>query len=318
MTAADPPSSSSSRIRVLGAGAGGGSPQWNCNCSICRRVRRGDAPRRTQTSLAVSADGARWALINASPDLGEQLVETPDLQPQKPGRHSPIDAAVLTGGEIDQVTGLLSMREGEPFSLYASRTIHETLGESVIFDALDEQTVPRRAMTLDAKTELTDADDQPLGITITPFAVPGKIPLYAESAGETPEIGAVTEDNIALQIEIGETTLFFIPCCADITPELKQRVSGASLLLFDGTLWHDEELIDAGLADKTGRRMGHVSISDPDGPLEQFAGTDIDRKILIHINNSNPVLIDDTDERNIVEQAGWEVAYDGMELAELP
>ncbi len=308
------PSSATARVRVLGAGAGGGSPQWNCNCGVCRRVRRGEAPRRTQTSIAVSADGRRWVVINASPDLREQIADSPDLQPQRQGRHSPIEAVAVTGGEVDQVTGLLTLREGEAFSLYATASIHETLGRSEIFDVLDESLVPRRRFSLDEPVSVCDADGESLGVTIEPFSVPGKIPLYQETPGQTPELGATTDDNIAMRIDVGDRRLFFVPGCAQITPELKRRVDGSSLLLFDGTVWHDEELIDAGLGDKTGGRMGHVSISGAGGVLEEFGSVDIDRKVLIHINNSNPVLLDDTDQRRAVEAAGWEVAFDGMEL----
>ncbi len=302
------------RVRVLGAGAGGGSPQWNCNCEVCARIRRGDGPRRTQTSLALSADGERWALINAAPELGEQVIGCPSLHPQRKGRHSPIEAVVLTGGEVDQVAGLLTMREGESFSLYASDTVHATLDESVIFDVLDPRGVPRRRLTLDEPTQIRDGDGRALGIAVEPFAVPGKIPLYRETRGQTPEIGQSTEHNIALRIDLGSTHFFFIPCCAAVPPWLQRRVAGSPLLLFDGTLWHDEELIEAGLTEKTGRRMGHISISGHQGVLEKFCDSRIQRKVFIHINNSNPVLLDDTEQRRKVEEAGWEVAYDGMEL----
>lgn len=308
--------SAAPHLVVLGAAAGGGSPQWNCNCEVCRRVRTGDdgASRRTQTSIAVSADGHRYALINASPDLGEQILHTPALHPRREGRHSPIEAVVLTGGEIDQVAGLLTLREGESFSLFASQTTHSILRESPIFGAVDEQIVPRRTLAMEQTTELADADGEPLGIAVESFPVPGKIPLYQETPGQTPNIGEVSENNVALRIEIDEKSVFFIPCCAQVTPELKEFVDGAPLLLFDGTLWRDDELITAGLAEKTGHRMGHVSIDGPDGALAAFSGVAIDRKIFIHINNSNPVLLDDTPERRAVEEAGWEVARDGMEL----
>ena len=311
---ANHPTPNAPNARVLGAGAGGGSPQWNCNCTVCRRVRAGEAPRRTQTSLAVTADGQRWAVINASPDLREQIAQTPPLQPQRPGRHSPIDAVVLTGAEVDQVGGLLTMREGEPFSLYASENTHSTLDESSIFDVLDGDQVPRRQFPADEAVELVDAHDQPMDITVEAFAVPGKIPLYRETPGQTPEIGETTGDNVALDIQLGSARLLFIPCCADITDWLKKRIDGADILLFDGTLFDDDELIDAGLAEKTGRRMGHVSISGDDGVLQQLDDVDVGPKVLIHLNNSNPVLLDDTAQRRQVEDAGWEVAFDGMEL----
>ena len=305
------------RITVLGAAAGGGSPQWNCNCPVCRRVRAGEpgAPRRTQTSLALSADGNRFALINASPDLGEQLLRTPSLHPQRDGRHSPIDAVVLTGGEIDEVTGLLTMREGESFALYASQTTHDTLAASPIFGALDQELVPRRRLPMNETIGLSDGSDKPLDIAVEAFPVPGKIPLYQEDPGVTPEIGALTDANIALQLSVGDSRAFFIPGCADITEELRQRIDGASILFFDGTLWSDDELISAGLGHKTGHRMGHVSIDGAEGAIAELADIDVERKIFIHLNNSNPVLLDDSDERRAVEDRGWEVAYDGMEIS---
>lgn len=303
------------RIKVLGSAAGGGSPQWNCNCEVCRRVRVGDGVlRRTQTSIAVSPDAERWVVINASPDLGEQLLNTPELQPQKEGRHSPIETVVLTGGEVDQVAGLLTMREGEAFSLYASASTHRALEESVIFEALDRELVPRRRLEVDEPTELVDGSGQPLDVVVEPFAVPGKVPLYKEKPGEVPQIGESTEDNVALRIEVGGRECFFIPCCADITEELKSRIQGAALLFFDGTLWRDDELIAAGLGHKTGHRMGHVSIGGPEGAMARLADVDVGRKVFIHINNSNPVLLEDTVERRLVEEAGWEVAWDGMEF----
>lgn len=301
-------------IRVLGSGAGGGSPQWNCNCEICRRVRAGDAPPRTQTSIAVSADGNRWAVVNAPPDLREQIRNTPSLHPRQPKRHSPIDAVALTGAEVDQAAGLLHLREGEPFGLYASGAVHDTLADSAIFDVLDESTVPRRRLPLDETTELSGADGEPLGVGVEPFAVPGKIPLYRETPGETPDLAETGENNVALRIGDGDSHFLFIPCIARLTDSVLERIDQTPLLFVDGTLWHDDELRDADLSEKTGRRMGHVSISGSDGVIERLADVDVERRLLIHINNSNPVLVEDTDERRAVEEAGWEVAYDGMEI----
>ena len=305
------------RVIILGSGAGGGSPQWNCNCSICRRVRRGETGTRsrTQTSLAVTADGERWVLINASPDVRQQIAQTPALAPASDKkRHSPIEAVVLTGGEVDQVAGLLTMREREAFSLYASSAIHNTLNQSPIFNVLNRDLVPRRVLRFD-REELVDSEANPLGVTIEPFGVPGKIPLYQETPGEEPAIGGVTEENLALRVDLGQSHFYFIPGCADLSPELLERLDGAPLLLFDGTLWRDDELIASELGQKTGHRMGHISIDGPDGTISKLANLDIETKIFIHINNSNPVLVEDSEERGIVEEAGWQVAFDGMELS---
>ena len=304
-----------SQVIVLGAGAGGGSPQWNCNCELCHRARTGDpaVPRRRQTALAVSADGQRWVLVNAPPEMGEHFLEVEALHPQKEGRHSPVKAVALTGGEIDQVAGLLTMREGHAFSLYSSSAIQETLSKSAIFDALKEDMVPRRRLVVDEEIALCDADDDELGIVLKAFVVPGKIPLYEEQSGEVPKLEAESETNVAFDLQVGDQRVVMVPGCARITDKLKERVEGADILFFDGTLFRDEEMVEAGLSDKTGRRMGHVSVADPGGPLQEFSDVSIGRKILIHINNTNPILAADSEERTQVERAGWEVAYDGME-----
>ena len=311
------PSPAGPTLLVLGAAAGGGSPQWNCACPICQRVRSGDeaAPRRTQTSISVTADGHRWALINAAPELAEQLLKATPLHPKRSGRHSPICAVVLTGAEVDQVTGLLTLREGHPFSLYGSQSTLGTLAQSLIFDVLPPDRVERRGLQLNEPFEICDRGGEPLGITAEAFAVPGKIPLYKETPGEVPAIGETTDENIALKLRLGEQDVFFIPGCAEVTDELLERLEGAAALFFDGTLWHDEELIEAGLSQKTGRRMGHVSVTGPGGAIEAFAEADIGQKIFIHINNSNPLLLADSPERQQAEAAGWAVAYDGMELS---
>lgn len=301
---------------VLGSAAGGGSPQWNCGCSICRRVRRGDAGTRprTQTALAVSADGLRWVVINAGPDLGRQIAENSQLHPKEGLRHSPIEAVVLTGGEVDQVAGLLTIRERQSFGLYASKSVHQTLDESPIFEVLQRDLVPRRPLLMGESMELANAAGEPLGVVVEPFALAGKIPLYREEPGEEPQLDVVSEDTVGLRVQCGDSYFYFIPCCAVVTPELRARLQGAPLVFFDGTLWRDDELIVAGLGEKTGRRMGHISIDGPQGAIAAFENVDVERKIFIHINNSNPILLDDTPQRRAVEDAGWEVSYDSMEI----
>ena len=301
------------RIIVLGSAAGGGFPQWNCNCSNCRRSRSGDAAAkpRTQCSLAVSADGECWFLLNASPDLRQQLAATPALHPV-PGsqRHSPIEAVVLTNGDIDHVAGLLSMREGHAFSIYATRRILAVLGENPVFDALDRDLVDRRPASLGKPIALGDR------LTLELFAVPGKVPLYLEEG--SPTIGAETEDVVGVRVEEKDgSSFFFVPGCAALTPSLAKRLTGAAVVLFDGTLWQDDEMVQLGIGSKTGQRMGHMSVSGRAGSLAAFAGLGIGRKIYIHINNTNPILLDDAPERAAVAAAGWEVGYDGMEI-ELP
>ncbi len=297
------------RLIVLGAAAGGGFPQWNSACPVGRRAwQRDPAARwRTQCSVALTAEGERWTLLNASPDLRQQILATPALHPRRGPRHSPIAAVVLTNGDVDHVAGLLTLRESQPFALYATGAILTVLEGNPIFNVLSPEFVGRTRLILEQPVELEG------GGTIVPFTVPGKVPLYLEDAA--PAIGAEGEDVIGLELRGGESEkAFFIPGCARLTPALAGRLCGAALVLFDGTLWTDDEMIRSETGVKTGARMGHMSISGPDGTLAAFAPLDVRRKVLIHINNTNPILLEDSAERKIVEAAGWEVAYDGMEI----
>jgi pyrroloquinoline quinone biosynthesis protein B len=301
------------RIIVLGSAAGGGFPQWNCACANCRRGRAGDpaAKPRTQCSLAVSGDGGEsWCLLNASPDLRQQILATPALHPRLGPRHSPIRGVVLTNGDIDHVAGLLSLREGQPFTVYATRSILSALYANPMFGALGREVVDRRPL------DLGEVIDVGGGLAVEPFAVPGKVPLYLED-GDRPEIGAETEDTIGLRV-VGSGgrggSFFFIPGCAHLTEGLAERLRGARLVFFDGTLYEDDEMVRTGTGTKTGRRMGHMSVAGPDGSLAAFAGLGVGRKIYIHINNTNAILLDDSPERAAVTAAGWEVACDGMEV----
>jgi pyrroloquinoline quinone biosynthesis protein B len=301
---------------VLGAAAGGGFPQWNCNCINCRRARAGDpaALPRTQSSLAVSADGERFVLFNASPDLRQQIAATPALQPRGDGRHSPIAAAVLTSGDIDHVAGLLTMRESQPFSLYATERVHAALRANSIFNALGVA-VARRPLALDRAEEIVDREGTAIGVRVTPFAVPGKVALYLEDPGAGPDFGTQPGDTIALEIAAREGgRAYYIPACAAFTPALAERIAGARAVLFDGTLWDDAEMLAAGLGKKSGRRMGHMSMAGEGGSIAAFQRLAVGRKIFVHINNTNPVLLDDSAERALAERAGWEIAFDGMEI----
>jgi pyrroloquinoline quinone biosynthesis protein B len=309
------------RAIVLGAAAGGGFPQWNSAGPGCRRARRGDpaAPARTQTSLAVSGDGGRrWTLLNASPDLPAQLRATGALHPRPEGdaiRHSPIAAVVLTGAEADTIAGLLSLRERHAFAVYGAEPALAVLAENPIFGVLDPALVPRRRLPLGAAFDLEDAAGEALGLRVASFAVPGKVPLFQEAGGADPG-RADAGETIGLRLSAGEggEPLFFIPGCAAMTDALRERLRGAACVFFDGTLWRDDEMIRAGAGAKTGARMGHMSLDGPAGTLAAFAGLGVRRRVLIHLNNTNPVLLADSPERAAVGAAGWEVAFDGMEL----
>ncbi|MBV1797839.1 pyrroloquinoline quinone biosynthesis protein PqqB [Siccirubricoccus sp. G192] len=308
------------RALVLGASAGGGFPQWNSAGTGCLRARAGDLQvlPRTQTSLAVSADGLRWVLLNAAPDLRAQIEANPALHPRPAAgsiRHSPIAAVVLTGAEVDTIAGLLTLRERHAFTLYGADAALAVLAENPIFNALAPGLVPRRPLPLDHELVLGDAAGAPLGLVLEAFAVPGKVPLFREGDNGADPGRADDGETIGLRLSAGEGgSLFFIPGCAAMTDALRARLRGAACVFFDGTLWRDDEMIRAGAGPKTGTRMGHMSIDGPEGTLAGFADLEVRRRILIHLNNTNPVLLADSPERAMVQAAGWEVAEDGMEI----
>ncbi len=305
------------RIRVLGAAAGGGFPQWNAASEACRRARAGDpaALPASQASIAVSADDEHWLLINASPDLRAQIEANPPLHPKEPPRSSPIAAVVPTNGDVDALAGLLHLREGTPFALYAHPRVLAILDRNPIFEVVDRGIVPRRPLEHGRRISVRDAADRSLGLDLLPFVAPGKIPLYLEGeAGGTLDTEALEGDVLGLEIGAGGKRLVWLGNCARITEEVRRRVAGADLLFMDGTLWEDGEMIRQGAGSKTGRRMGHVSMSGEEGAIARLADLAIGRRIFIHINNTNPALLADSPERAMLLAAGWEVARDGMEL----
>jgi pyrroloquinoline quinone biosynthesis protein B len=303
------------QARVLGAAAGGGFPQWNSNAVGCQRARAGDpqALPRTQASIAVSADGAQWYLFNASPDLRQQIEAAPCLHPRHGLRSSPIAGVVLTGGDVDAIAGLLTLRERHAFTIYGTAEMHRILDANPIFEVLARDMVARRCMQIGVPTMLALPDGSPSWLTLELFAVPGKIPLYLEGPSTAPPI-AETETTVGAAVTDGQRRLFFIPGCAGMTGALANRLQGADVVLFDGTLWTNDEMLRAGVGSKTGLRMGHMSVSGPSGTIAAFQALEVRRRILLHINNSNPILLDDAPERAAVQAAGWEVAYDGMEI----
>jgi pyrroloquinoline quinone biosynthesis protein B len=300
---------------VLGAAAGGGFPQWNSTAPGCRRARAGDpaAKPRTQASLAVSADRVNWFLLNASPDLRQQIDLAPMLHPQHGLRSSPIAGVVLTGGDVDAISGLLTLRERQAFTIYATARVLSVLDANPIFEVLARDLVVRHAVGLGREIALLTPTGAESGLSVEFFAVPGKVPLYLEQPGAVPPI-AEGEETVGVALSDGKRRFYFIPGCAAMTPSLADRLTGADLVFFDGTLYRDDEMIRSGIGAKTGRRMGHMSNIGPDGVVACFEPLNVRRKILIHINNSNPILIEDSAERAVVEAAGWEVAFDGMEV----
>ena len=292
---------------VLGGAAGGGFPQWNCNCEVCRLAWAGDSRvrARTQASLAVSADGEHWTLINASPDLRAQIQGTPRLHPRGGKRGSPIEAVVLTGAEIDQIAGLLSLRERTPFTVVATAATLAAVAANPMFGALASNVVGRRAVRPGETFLLGE------GLKAELFIVPGKLPLYLE--GDDPDTASETAANVGVEITGGSKRLIYVPGAAAVTPSVRERLERADAFLFDGTVFTDHELIRSGTGSKTGRRMGHMPIDGDDGSLVALRGL-ASRRILVHINNTNPILVEGSAERRRVEAAGWEVAEDGLEI----
>jgi pyrroloquinoline quinone biosynthesis protein B len=301
-------------VKVLGSAAGGGFPQWNCNTRLSRMAWDGDERvlRRTQSSIAVSADGVQWAVINASPDIRVQIAATPELQPFRDGSHrnSPIVAVLLTNGDVDHIAGLISLRERQPFRLYATPRVLSILEQNSIFGVLASDVVERAPLVVGEAFEISSS-----GLAVEAFPVPGKVALYLEDKSKGANLGTEEGDTIGLKIMTpGSSTLFYIPGCAQVDESLLRRVRGAGCLLFDGTVFTDTELPELGVSEKTGRRMGHLPIAGEGGSLHVFDELGISRRAYIHINTTNPILERGSAAETIVKSAGWEIAYDGMTL----
>ena len=283
-------------------------PQWNCGCTVCALIRARDPRVRpaSQAGLAVSGDGLGWVLVNASPDLRAQLDACAHLHPRGL-RHSPVTDVILTGAEVDQVAGLLTMREGSAFRLHATAAVHAELAANPIFDVLRPEAVERRTLTLPGIVEAAD-----LRIEIIPVA--GKPPLYLEDKASP--FGP--DDSEAIGLLIAASTgrqLAYVPGCAALTPALLDLLQRADVVLFDGTLFRDDEMTAAGLGPKTGLRMGHLPMTGDNGTLDLLRGLAPRRCVYTHINNSNLVLVAGSPERLLLEEAGVEIAFDGMEIA---
>jgi pyrroloquinoline quinone biosynthesis protein B len=289
------------RVRVLGSAAGGAVPQWNCHCEICEAARAGARARpRTQSSLAIRGDDGPWYLVNASPDLREQLEP---LAAVGGVRASPIAGVLLTDAEIDHTAGLLLMRESPaPLRIY---------GEAGIRRALSDGYPVLRVLERYSGTEWHTLErGRPHALTgsslvVEPFAAGGDAPRYFD--GELEASGLVFSD--------GDRRLTYVPGLARLDEHVITRLAASDVVLVDGTFWHDDDLARQGIASaRSARDMGHVPLAGPGGTLEVLAGLERPRKVLVHINNTNPVLLEDSPERAQVVRAGVEVAYDGLEV----
>ena len=307
------------RARVLGSAAGGGFPQWNCGCLNCRvareavpagRTRR--ALPRTQESVALSADSETWFLLNASPEVRAQIESFAPLHPRAP-RHSPIAGVVLTNGDLDHCLGLLSLREWQPLRVYATAAVREGFTQGNVL----QRTLQRFdgqlrwiELALGQRTPLLRADGSASGLSIEPIAVPGKLPIHVEGLR-----AASDEDNIGLLVrqDSSRKLLAYCPAVGGPTPALFDALASADCSFVDGTFWWDDELIRLGLGDKRAEQMAHWPVGGDDGSLARL-GALPGRRILIHINNTNPLLLEDSEQRAALQAAGVELAHDGMEL----
>lgn len=293
---------------LLGTAAGGGFPQWNCWCPTCR-IARADPVRahpRTQSSAAISSDGLRWFLLNASPDVHRQLIHLNGFAPEGM-RHVPIEGIVPTDAELDHTLGVALLREARQLQLYATGAVLDVLKEDSRLLPVTEAfaQVAITELPLEQRVELRYRDGTDAGIGLTAFPVRGDPARFArrEKVGHT--VGLMIETS-------GGAKAAFVPGCGALEPALLKRLATADLLLFDGTFWTDNEMVSLGISDRTARQMDHTPISGADGSLVALKGLPCRRKVYTHINNSNPILLEDSPERIEVSAAGLIVGDDGM------
>jgi pyrroloquinoline quinone biosynthesis protein B len=300
------------RVVLLGTAAGGGFPQWNCWCPICR-TGRSDPRRafpRSQSTAAVSTDGERWFLLNASPDIRVQLACLPGTMPAGV-RHVPVEGIVATDAELDHTVGIVLLREARKLQLYATPAVRSILERDSrllpVTQAFAEVVVTE--MPLGIPIPLRYRDGQNSDISVEAFAVPAGPPRFAPEAGAGHTVGLTVRD------ELSGGSCAFVPGCGGLDRSLLTRFEEADLLLFDGTFWTDDELIGLGIADRRALEMDHLPVSGADGSLAHLTRLRRPVKIYTHINNTNPMLLEDSPEREMVERAGMQVAADGMSFA---
>ena len=297
------------QVILLGTAAGGGFPQWNCWCPTCRIARREPARARprSQSSAAVSADGRRWFLLNASPDVHAQLARIPGPEPRGM-RHVPIEGVVLTDAELDHTLGIVLLREGRYLQLYATPAAQSVIerDSSMLPVTRAFAEVRVEPLAIGGSTALGYRDGCPAGLTVTAFPVPAGPPRFASEALPGHTVGLLVRDDATGGV------CAFVPGCGGLDRTLLDRLAGAELVLFDGTFWTDDELIALGIGQRTARAMDHLPVSGPDGSLEQLAALPARHKVYTHINNTNPMLIEDSPHRLEVERHGLTVGADGM------
>ncbi len=302
------------KVRVLGSAAGGGFPQWNCACTNCSGVRAGAirARARTQESVGVGNDVGEWFLLNASPEVRQHIESFEGLQP-KTARGTPLQGILLTNGDLDHCLGLLSLRESEPLHVYATASVWDGFTrDNVLFETLrrfDGQ-VRWTPLELDTPRPLLNLRGQPTGFSVEAIAVPGKLPVHLQSRESS------LEDNIALRITELDTgkILAYAPAVAALSKDVVRALEHAHAVFFDGTFWSSDELISQGLVDRRAEEMAHWPVGGQTGSLSWLTTLPNEQRILIHMNNTNPLLREDSPEHRNVLEAGMFVAYDGMNL----
>jgi pyrroloquinoline quinone biosynthesis protein B len=303
------------RIRLLGTAAGGGFPQWNCNCEVCREARLviGRALPRTQCSVAVSADGDRWFLLNASPDLRAQIENFAPLQPRgTASRHTPIESVLLTNADLDHTLGLFLLREGGPLTVHATKAVQRALAEGLSLDrVLANYCGTKWVEPPSVLSPLLLGDGSPSGLCYEAIPVSGKPPRFAANSGPDHKLFGVAYRIVD---ERTAGAMLLAPGIAAIDQLFLAAATNVDLLLFDGTFWSDEEMIHAGAGTSLGTNMGHLPIAGPEGSLHRLTALKARRKVYIHINNTNPILIEDSAEACAVRRAGVEIGVDGMEF----
>ena len=299
------------QIRVLGSAAGGGFPQWNCNCPNCSGVRQGsiNAQMRTQSSIIVGNGSPDWALINASPDVLTQIKQTPVLQPARQLRDSGIAAVVLMDAQVDHVTGLMMLRErNSPLPIYATQQVFDDLTTGLpLVKTLSHYCTVEQRLISPAQENFNIPELS--GIAFKPVTLSSKAPPYSPHRHD-PHPG----DNIGLLMTdvMSGKKAFYAPGLGVIEPLVEQAMRQADVLLVDGTFWTDDEMISLGLSSKRAIDMGHLAQSGPGGMLEALASYSTKRRVLIHINNTNPILREDSPQALQLKALGIEVAFDGM------
>lgn len=301
------------QIHLLGTAAGGGVPQWNCRCAICREARAGSGRvrSRTQSSVAISADGRSWFLLNASPDIRTQIENFRPLQPlPNQSRNSPIEGVLLTNADLDHTLGVLLLREGGQLRLHATANVRHALSEGISFQPVLEMFCGTEWIEpASAPTPLLLRNGSPSGLTYQAIPLPGKPPRFIKSK--------TMEGNVVgYRITDAKTggKLLFVPDVGDLTGPILQWLPKCDALLFDGTFWSDTEMRDQGVGTLKAADMGHIPISGAAGSLKLLAELDVPHKIYTHINNTNPILIVDSPEAAAVNAAGCTVGCDGMEF----